>query len=226
MDKNKNIISEIGSRIAEIRDERGLTQSDLSKMTNIDQANLSKIEQGKYNVSIEILDKILNAMDCNIQIVKNEPVLEPLINSSNTTTNASLENVLNNAFIIKRVSTKRLKEFSYNIIERPITDSELFQLLEFTNLKLSYYDLASVFVGNKFIKDYMTSIPKNSPMLRVTDTAAEIDGLYQHGEYLTVSLNRKKLLNIYRFLGDSSLYNTDYGIDRTYAFARYYLKSN
>lgn len=224
MDKNKNIIAEIGSRIAEIRDERGLTQSDLSKMTNIDQANLSKIEQGKYNVSIEILDKILNAMDCNIQIVKNEPVLEPLIISS--TTNASLEKVLNNAFIIKRVSTKRLKEFSYNIIERPITDSELFQLLEFTNLKLNYYDLASVFVGNKFIKDYMTSIPKNSPMLRVTDTAARIDGLYQHGEYLTVSLNREKLLNIYRFLDDSSLYNTDYGMDRTYAFARYYLKSN
>lgn len=60
----------IGQRIATIRKEKGLTQEKLSQMTGLDRANIGKIENGRYNVSIDILGKICEALGCRIDIVE------------------------------------------------------------------------------------------------------------------------------------------------------------
>lgn len=59
---------EIGNRIAEIRKQRGLTQSELSEITGLQQVNISKIENGKYNVSIDILNRVCRALEVEIKI--------------------------------------------------------------------------------------------------------------------------------------------------------------
>lgn len=58
----------VGQMIARLREDKGMTQQELADAAEIDRANLSKIENGRYNVSIDILGKILFALDTEIEI--------------------------------------------------------------------------------------------------------------------------------------------------------------
>lgn len=60
----------IGRRIRQIRLEKGLEARDLAKFAGIDAANLSRIEQGKYSVGLDILSKIAAAMGKKIDFVE------------------------------------------------------------------------------------------------------------------------------------------------------------
>jgi UDP-N-acetylglucosamine 1-carboxyvinyltransferase len=57
----------IGLLIANLRQEKGLTQGQLADDTGISQANISRMEKGKYNVSIDLLSSILYALDHQIE---------------------------------------------------------------------------------------------------------------------------------------------------------------
>lgn len=60
----------IGVRITELRNSRGLTTRQLAELCGVNYANISKIENGRYNVSIDILAKICNALECEIHILE------------------------------------------------------------------------------------------------------------------------------------------------------------
>lgn len=62
----------IGKRIREIRDKKGIEARDLAKLANVDAANLSRIEQGKYSVGIDILSKLAFVLGYHIDIVQTE----------------------------------------------------------------------------------------------------------------------------------------------------------
>ena len=59
----------IGKKIRQIREEKGIEAKDLAKLANIDAANLSRIENGKYSVGLDILSKIASAIGYHIDIV-------------------------------------------------------------------------------------------------------------------------------------------------------------
>ena len=59
----------IGKRIAEIRQAKGLSIRQLADASGVNFANIYKIENGKYNVSVDILGKICEALGCRIDIV-------------------------------------------------------------------------------------------------------------------------------------------------------------
>lgn len=63
-----NYREQIGQRIAQLRKERGLTQEQLSELTGLDRTNIAKIENGKYNVSIDILNKVCVSLGAKIRI--------------------------------------------------------------------------------------------------------------------------------------------------------------
>ena len=50
------------------RVESGLTQSELSERSGINQANISKIENGVYNPTVNILRKLAEAMNMELKI--------------------------------------------------------------------------------------------------------------------------------------------------------------
>ena len=62
----------IGKKIRQIREEKGIDAKDLAKLANIDAANLSRIEQGKYSVGLDILSRIAFVLGCQIDIVPNQ----------------------------------------------------------------------------------------------------------------------------------------------------------
>ena len=60
----------IGKRIAEIRQAKGLSIRQLAEASGVNFANIYKIENGKYNVSIDILGKICDALGCRIDLIE------------------------------------------------------------------------------------------------------------------------------------------------------------
>lgn len=62
----------IGKRIREVREVKGVEARDLAKSANIDAANLSRIEQGKYSVGLDILSRIAFVLGYQVDIVSNQ----------------------------------------------------------------------------------------------------------------------------------------------------------
>lgn len=60
----------IGKRVAEIRQNKGLSIRKLAELCGVTASNITKIEHGRYNVSIDILGKICNALGCKIDLVE------------------------------------------------------------------------------------------------------------------------------------------------------------
>lgn len=63
-----DVRTRIGSRIREIRERKGLTQGQLAQRCGIIQTTVSKIEQGRFSVSIDLLGRILDAMDAELEV--------------------------------------------------------------------------------------------------------------------------------------------------------------
>ena len=59
----------IGALLAQKRNEAGLSVRALAELAGVSYQNITKIENCKYNVSIDILSKIVNALNCKIDIV-------------------------------------------------------------------------------------------------------------------------------------------------------------
>ena len=53
----------IGKKIQEFRKKKGMTQEELSEIIDITPHYLSTLERGIYNIKIETLIKILNALE-------------------------------------------------------------------------------------------------------------------------------------------------------------------
>ncbi|MFR2532240.1 MAG: helix-turn-helix domain-containing protein [Alphaproteobacteria bacterium] len=61
-----NRLKNIGNNIRQIRKQRQVTQIDLAVMIGIDRAYLSEIENGRTNVSLNILYAIADALNTDI----------------------------------------------------------------------------------------------------------------------------------------------------------------
>lgn len=61
----------IGGQVAAIRKEKGLSIRELAEVCGVTAQNITKIEHGKYNVSIDILEKICEALGYHVDIKPN-----------------------------------------------------------------------------------------------------------------------------------------------------------
>lgn len=62
----------IGKKIRQIREDKGIDAKELARLANIDAANLSRIEKGKYSVGLDILSKLAFVLGHHIDIVPNQ----------------------------------------------------------------------------------------------------------------------------------------------------------
>ena len=58
----------IGQLIADARRKQGLTLRELAEKSGVSYQNITKIENGKYNVSIDILGKLCRTLDLKIDL--------------------------------------------------------------------------------------------------------------------------------------------------------------
>lgn len=59
----------IGHRIRQIRETRGIEARDLAKLAGVDASNLSRIENGKYSVGIDVLSRIAASLGKKLDLV-------------------------------------------------------------------------------------------------------------------------------------------------------------
>lgn len=62
----------IGETIREIREKKGYNQEQLADIMKVNRTTISKIENGKFNFSIDYLSKFSWFLDFNISIVNNK----------------------------------------------------------------------------------------------------------------------------------------------------------
>ena len=58
----------VGNAVAAARAKKGLSQKELSVLSGIDQADLSKIERGIANPSVNTLNRIAQALDAKLSV--------------------------------------------------------------------------------------------------------------------------------------------------------------
>ncbi len=58
-----DIKQKIGQRIKELRKELGLSQEALAYQAEVDRTYVTDVENGRRNVSVEILEKIIKALE-------------------------------------------------------------------------------------------------------------------------------------------------------------------
>ena len=60
---NMDIKEKFGHKVKELRENKGFSIEQLANISNVDRNYVSDIEKGKRNVSIEIMEKIILALD-------------------------------------------------------------------------------------------------------------------------------------------------------------------
>lgn len=58
----------IGNKIKNIRQKKGLTQSQLSEMSKLTRTTISKIEAGKFNASIDLIERLIKPLGAELDI--------------------------------------------------------------------------------------------------------------------------------------------------------------
>lgn len=71
----------IGKKVAEIRNDKGYSIRELANLCGVNYSNIGKIERGAYNVSIDILSRISNALGCEITLEKRTELKIFIINN-------------------------------------------------------------------------------------------------------------------------------------------------
>ena len=68
MDKRKEGRKRVGALVAQTRNAKGITQAQLAEMTGYTLHNIVAIEQGRYNVSLDILNRVCDALGVAIEL--------------------------------------------------------------------------------------------------------------------------------------------------------------
>ena len=66
--ETNNYRAEVGRQVAELRAKRGLTAQQVADLSGINRVNVTKIETGAYNVSVDILGRVCEALDARLRI--------------------------------------------------------------------------------------------------------------------------------------------------------------
>lgn len=60
----------IGARIAELRKSLGMNQEDLAAKCGLQRTTVSKIERGRFSVSVDMLSRICVALGARIELTQ------------------------------------------------------------------------------------------------------------------------------------------------------------
>jgi transcriptional regulator with XRE-family HTH domain len=67
MTKKNLLLLQLGKKIRQIREDKGLSQEDLADLAELDRTYIGGVERGERNVTILSLQKICNALKINIK---------------------------------------------------------------------------------------------------------------------------------------------------------------
>jgi transcriptional regulator with XRE-family HTH domain len=60
------VTSPIGSRITELREQRGLSKAEVGRRTGMSRPNIVRLERGVHAVRLETLETVARALGCRV----------------------------------------------------------------------------------------------------------------------------------------------------------------
>jgi DNA-binding XRE family transcriptional regulator len=66
--KENNIYNELAKELISLRNEKGITQKQLAELCRVQQSNISRMENGNYNPSVQLLVRIAAALGKEVKI--------------------------------------------------------------------------------------------------------------------------------------------------------------
>lgn len=66
----------IGDRIRELRKEKNLSQEALANLAEVDRTYMTKVENGKRNVTVKIIEKIILALETDFAVFFNDKIFK------------------------------------------------------------------------------------------------------------------------------------------------------
>jgi len=73
-----DIRKRIGMRIKELRLSNKLTQETLSHLAEMDKTYINEVENGKRNISVINLEKIIKALGSTLEVFFSSPIFLPI----------------------------------------------------------------------------------------------------------------------------------------------------
>lgn len=67
----KNRLETIGNNVERLRKQNNISQERFAMMTGINQPQLSRIEKGQVNVTVETLERIAKGLNCDMSALIN-----------------------------------------------------------------------------------------------------------------------------------------------------------
>lgn len=67
-----DIQQQFGQRVKELRNQKGISQEALAHLAGIDRTYMTSVENGKRNISIRNIEKIIRALDCSFTVFFSE----------------------------------------------------------------------------------------------------------------------------------------------------------
>ena len=71
-DRKQETRQRVGMRLAAIRRQSGLTQSEVAERAGITAANVARIEQGRYDVRLDVLQAIADVFGMDVDFVNKQ----------------------------------------------------------------------------------------------------------------------------------------------------------
>jgi transcriptional regulator with XRE-family HTH domain len=62
-----DIKEEFGTRLMQLRKDRKMSQEKLAELSDLNRPYISAIEQGKRNISLEVIEKLAKGLDIEIK---------------------------------------------------------------------------------------------------------------------------------------------------------------
>lgn len=121
------------------------------------------------------------------------------------TNNQNLNKAIDNAFIVMRNGTKHKGQFTHNVLVRPVTITDLFQVLAHQGIQKTMHE-CHIMMCRQFASGYVNN-HKSEVHLKVTKGGADI--IFSHSEHLNISLNRARLNDMFQWLADEEVFTTD-----------------
>lgn len=122
------------------------------------------------------------------------------------TTSETLATILENGFSIKRNGTKHKKSFVSNSFVRPMTISDLFQILAHQGINKTMHE-SHIMVCSQFALDYHTNM-KSDVFLKINFGYASIE--FKHSEHLNIELSFGRLCDMFNWFHNEELFTTDF----------------
>jgi len=73
-----DIRSKIGQRIKDLRADKDLSQNDLAFYAGLDRSYLAGVENGKRNITVVNLEKVITALELTVRKFYDDPAFEEL----------------------------------------------------------------------------------------------------------------------------------------------------